>query len=97
MNRREFLNGATLAAGAELLGVRPLTAAAAEPRLETTRIRIIRSESTCVAPELVAEDLLRAEPLWAGIHYRSDIEAGLALGRSVAEIMIERAKTDGAQ
>ena len=35
--------------------------------------------------------------LWAGIHYRSDIEAGLALGRSVAQVVIERAKSDGAQ
>jgi NitT/TauT family transport system substrate-binding protein len=61
MNRREFLNGTTLAAGAGLLGVRPLTVAAAEPPLETTRIRISRTESTCVAPELVAEDLLRGE------------------------------------
>jgi membrane-associated phospholipid phosphatase len=34
--------------------------------------------------------------LWAGIHYRSDIEAGLALGRSVARVVIERAKSDGA-
>jgi membrane-associated phospholipid phosphatase len=35
--------------------------------------------------------------LWAGIHFRSDIEAGLAIGRSVAEKAIERAKNDGAQ
>lgn len=30
--------------------------------------------------------------LWAGIHFRSDIEAGLKLGRSVATLVIERAK-----
>jgi membrane-associated phospholipid phosphatase len=30
--------------------------------------------------------------LWAGIHYRSDIETGLALGRSVAQLVIERAE-----
>lgn len=35
--------------------------------------------------------------LWAGIHYRSDIEAGLALGRAVGQLVIERAKSDGAQ
>ena len=28
--------------------------------------------------------------LWAGIHFRSDIEAGLALGRSVGRLTIER-------
>ena len=34
--------------------------------------------------------------LWAGIHYRSDIEAGLELGRQVALAVLERAKHDGA-
>jgi hypothetical protein len=27
--------------------------------------------------------------MWAGIHYRSDIETGLALGRAVAQKVIE--------
>jgi len=35
--------------------------------------------------------------IWAGIHYRSDTNAGLALGRSVAQLIIERAKKDGSQ
>jgi membrane-associated phospholipid phosphatase len=35
--------------------------------------------------------------LWAGIHFRSDIEAGFAIGRAVAAKVIERAKRDGAQ
>jgi membrane-associated phospholipid phosphatase len=30
--------------------------------------------------------------MWAGIHYRSDIEVGLALGQSVAQLVIERAE-----
>ena len=34
--------------------------------------------------------------LWAGIHFRSDIEAGRALGRSVAQAVVERATRDGA-
>lgn len=33
--------------------------------------------------------------LWAGIHFRSDIEAGYAIGRGVGQKVIERAKTDG--
>ena len=33
--------------------------------------------------------------LWAGIHFRSDIEAGLALGRSVGRLTIERAADSG--
>jgi hypothetical protein len=35
--------------------------------------------------------------LWAGIHFRSDIEAGNAIGRGVAGKVLERAATDGAQ
>jgi hypothetical protein len=34
--------------------------------------------------------------LWGGIHFQTDIDAGLALGRSVAAVVIERAKKDGA-
>ena len=33
--------------------------------------------------------------LWAGIHYRTDITVGLALGRQVAGKVINRAKEDG--
>jgi membrane-associated phospholipid phosphatase len=32
----------------------------------------------------------------AGVNYRSDVDAGLALGRSVADAVIARARTDGA-
>jgi hypothetical protein len=35
--------------------------------------------------------------VWAGIHYRSDIIAGAALGRAVAEKVIAWARTDGSQ
>lgn len=34
--------------------------------------------------------------VWAGIHFRTDIETGLALGRSVAQLVIDHAKNDGA-
>ncbi|MFN8511135.1 MAG: vanadium-dependent haloperoxidase [Thermomicrobiales bacterium] len=34
--------------------------------------------------------------LWAGIHFRSDNEGGLTQGRKVAELVIARAKEDGA-
>ncbi len=33
--------------------------------------------------------------LWAGVSYRSDVVAGLALGRQVAAVAIERAEDDG--
>jgi hypothetical protein len=35
--------------------------------------------------------------LWAGIHFRSDIDTGLALGLAVAKLVIERAEKDGSQ
>jgi len=39
----------------------------------------------------------RESRLWAGIHYRSDNDAGAALGRAVAEKVIARARQDGSQ
>src|SRR5262245_24811613 len=59
LNRRAFLLGSA-AAGIGSLGVgaRP---AAAQPALETTRIRLVHDPSICVSPQYVAEDLLRAD------------------------------------
>lgn len=37
-----------------------------------------------------------ASRIWGGIHYRSDNDAGLALGRGVARLVIGRARKDGA-
>jgi len=37
-----------------------------------------------------------ASRLWAGIHFRSACDSGLALGRAVAGKVIEYAMTDGA-
>lgn len=34
--------------------------------------------------------------VWAGIHFRSDVDAGLQLGREVAALVIQRAQNDGA-
>jgi membrane-associated phospholipid phosphatase len=35
--------------------------------------------------------------IWAGIHFRSDVEAGWEIGRKVGALVIERAKRDGAE
>jgi hypothetical protein len=35
--------------------------------------------------------------LWAGIHFRSDNEVGLALGRAVAQAVMVRARADGSE
>jgi hypothetical protein len=35
--------------------------------------------------------------IWAGIHFRSDVDAGWEMGRKVGALVIERAKRDGAE
>jgi NitT/TauT family transport system substrate-binding protein len=59
-SRREFLTKATLAGTAGLLGLES-SSFAAEPPLETTTIRLIRSPALCMAPQYLAEELLRGE------------------------------------
>jgi len=62
MNRRAFLTGTTLATGAALLGGRPSRSGAAEPPLETTKLRVALSPAICFAPQYLAGDgLLQAE------------------------------------
>ena len=61
-SRRDFLAGLSAAGAVSLVGERcPL---AGEPPPETTTIRIQREDfdnAICLAPEFVAEELLRAE------------------------------------
>ena len=59
-SRRQFVGGLTLAGTAGLLGLRP-EAAAAEPPPETPRLRLYKFPSTCLAPQYMADELLRAE------------------------------------
>jgi NitT/TauT family transport system substrate-binding protein len=59
-SRRRFLGGMTLVGTAGLLGLCP-GRGAAEPPPETTRLRLVRGPGICVAPEYVAEELLRGE------------------------------------
>src|SRR5438128_9969479 len=59
--RRRFLTTLSLAGAAGL--VRPLLASAAEGVLETTMVRIAKIGAVCLAPQYVAEELLRAEGL----------------------------------
>jgi NitT/TauT family transport system substrate-binding protein len=57
--RRRFLKTISLAGTAGVLGARP--ALAAQGALETTTVRIARVDGICIAPQYVAEELLRAE------------------------------------
>jgi NitT/TauT family transport system substrate-binding protein len=59
-SRREFLTKATLAGAAGIFGVKP-NSIAAEPPLETTRIRLVQVAGICPAPQYVAKELLAGE------------------------------------
>ena len=59
-SRRQFVNGLMLAGTMGLLGARP-GHTAAEPPPEIGTIRVSTSLAICTAPQLVSEDLLRAE------------------------------------
>ncbi len=58
-SRREFLTTAALAGAAGFLG--SSLARAAEGPLETTTVRLSKVPGICIAPQYVAEELLRAE------------------------------------
>ena len=87
-DRRNFLG----AAGAvSLLGANAISGAT-EPPPETTRIRLNKIRSICVAPQYVAEELLRAEG-FTDVQYVGDGPAGLgglpsaqALGAGLLDI-----------
>ncbi len=59
-SRREFISRLSLAGTVALLGLRPETVAA-EPPPEITKLRLARDLSLCVAPQHMAEELLRGE------------------------------------
>jgi len=75
ITRRELLHGAAAMGSTGLLGLtaRP---AAAEPPPETTRIRLSKVASVCVAPQYVAEEFLRAEG-FTDVHYVGEKGAGI--------------------
>ena len=59
--RREFVNGLTALAGAAALSAYDMRTAAADPPPETNKLRIHESPVTCIAPQIVVQDLLHAE------------------------------------
>jgi NitT/TauT family transport system substrate-binding protein len=57
--RRDFISGLSAATAAAFLP--GSFAAAADERLETTQVRLARMGGVCVAPQYIADELLRAE------------------------------------
>jgi NitT/TauT family transport system substrate-binding protein len=64
--RRRFLTMLSLAGTAGL--IRAPRVLAAEEALETTSVRLMRIPAICLAPQYVAEELLRAEG-FSDVHY----------------------------
>src|ERR1700704_1814037 len=73
--RRRILSTMALAGAAGL--IRAPHVIAADDRLETTTVRLGKSGSVCIAPEYVAEELLRAEG-FTEVRYL-DVEHGQAV------------------
>ena len=93
--RRRFLTNLTVAGAAGL--VRAPRVLAAEDALETTTVRLPTDQSICVAPQDVAEDLLRAEgftdiryvSLPAGSYTPDGIERGaIDFGLNFASVQV---------
>ena len=79
-DRRRFLAGLCAAAGASIVGGPQLSAE--DGRLETTSIRIAKIAGICVAPQYVAEELLRQEG-FTDISYVA-ADAGAPAARALA-------------
>ncbi|WP_292207784.1 ABC transporter substrate-binding protein [Mesorhizobium sp.] len=84
-NRRRFLAGLTTVGAAAFVGAR--TASSEEAPLETTTVRFTKSPGICIAPQYVAEDLIRAEG-FTDFQY-VDATAGLA-----STAMLSRGEVD---
>jgi NitT/TauT family transport system substrate-binding protein len=84
-NRRSFIRGAAVAGAAAVVGLRA-EPAIADPPPETTRVRLVRIPAICLAPEYVAEELLRGEGFTDVQYVKKDgtvgIERALASGEA---------------
>lgn len=87
-------------------GVETLVDAGAVPSYPSEHAAIAGAASKVLAHLYPSQPALRLEEMAeeaaesrvaAGVNTRSDVEAGLALGRAVADAVIERARTDGAE
>ena len=80
-SRREFLSMAACAGVGSILGLQSHLLAA-EPPPETTRIRLYKYPGICLAPQYVAEDLLRAEG-FTDVQYVEFPEGGVGVYRQL--------------
>jgi NitT/TauT family transport system substrate-binding protein len=81
LSRREFLTTVAAAGTGALLGLCS-ESRAAEPALETTKLRLVRTTSICQAPQYLAEELLRGEG-FSDIQYVTKSSPG-EIGKTLA-------------
>src|SRR4249920_29403 len=93
MSRREFVKRLTAVAGATGLFGYDIRSAIAEPPPETSRIRIILDPSTCMAPQYMAEELLRIEGFSQIEYVQGAADPCVLLGEGKADITMDAAPT----
>jgi NitT/TauT family transport system substrate-binding protein len=84
-NRREFLTTLSLAGAAGFLGVRS-ESVAAEPPLETTKLKLMEINAICIAPVYVAAELLRAEGFTDVKYVKAESGPGTATGSGEIDV-----------
>jgi NitT/TauT family transport system substrate-binding protein len=87
-SRRDFLTALSAAGAAGVLGTR--ASLADEGSLETTTIRLPRDPSICIAPEQIADTLLRAEG-FTDVRYVEVSQSGDAVVRGEVDFASETA------
>ena len=86
-SRRQFLRTLSSAGAAGLIGAG--SSRAAEGQLETTTIRLIKNPGVCIAPQYVADELLRAEGFTDIQHVmRSPADMTVAIGRGEVDLSL---------
>jgi NitT/TauT family transport system substrate-binding protein len=87
-NRRRFLAALSSAGATGLLGVS--NSSAQEARPETTTIRLVKNAAICLAPQYIADELLRAEGFTDVQHMvRTPPEIGGALSRGEVDLSLQ--------
>ena len=61
LDRRDFLSGSAALGVSSLLGFPQSALALGDPPPEVQKIRLVQAPVTCLAPQYLAEDLLRLE------------------------------------
>ena len=89
ISRREFLNGMAVAGAVGALGYTQ-ELLAADPSPETKHIRLNKTPSACIAPQYVAEELLRAEG-FTRIEYIDSGSGGTPLAMGTGKIDVSMA------